>query len=118
MVFVQYVLPYLVTLAVGIISYFSAIRTCKLDNDIKIKEIQEKHKLDLENQKEMFKLEMEKINLQHQNELEKLKVESNNQLANSLASSYLTSVFSEPQKMETKIKELIEIGNKIKNDKK
>ena len=47
-VFIQYVLPYIVALLTavisGFISYFSAIKKCKLDNEIKIKEIQEQHK--------------------------------------------------------------------------
>ena len=74
--------------------------------------------MDLENQKEMFKLEMEKINLQHQNELEKLKIESNNQLTNNLTNSFMASIFSNPQDMEKRIRELIELGNKLGNDKK
>ncbi len=118
MIFVQYILPYLVALLTaicsGLITYFSAIKKCKLDNDVKIKEIQEQHKLDLENQKEMFKLEIDKINLQHQNELEKLKVESNNQLTNNLANSFMSSLFTNPQSIEN----LIELANKLNKNKK
>ena len=118
MFFVQYILPYIVTLitaiSTGLISYFSAIKKSKLDNDVKIKEIQEQHKLDLEIQKEIFKLEIEKINLQHQNELEKMKVDSNNQLTNNLANSFVNTLFQNPQN----IQDLIDLGNKLNKDKK
>ena len=117
MIFIQYVLPYIVTLLVaicsGIVSYYSAIKKSKLDNETKIKEIQEQHKLDLENQKELFKLEIDKINLQHQNELEKIKIESSNQLTNNIAAN-LMPLFLNPNNMES----LIELGNKINKDKK
>ena len=87
-------MPYIVALLTavisGFISYFSAIKRCKLDNEIRIKEIQEQHKLDLDNQKEMFKLEIEKINLQHQNEIEKMKLESQNQLNNNVVNAFLS----------------------------
>lgn len=93
-VFIQFVLPYIVALLTavisGFVSCFSAIKRCKLDNEIRIKEIQEQHKLDLDNQKEMFKLEIEKINLQHQNEIEKMKLESQNQLNNNVVNAFLS----------------------------
>lgn len=118
MFFVQYILPYIVTvimgLSTGLISYFSAIKKSKLNNDVKIKEIQEQHRLDLENQKEVFKLEIEKINLQHQNELEKMKVDSNNQLTNNFANSFVTTLFQNPQGIQA----LIDLGNKLNKDKK
>ena len=116
-IFIQYILPYVVTfltaLCSGLISYFSATKKCKLDNEVKIKEIQEQHKLDLENQKELFKLEIEKINLQHQNEMEKMKVDSNNQLTNNLASSLVTSLLQNPKG----IQDLIDLGNKVNKNK-
>lgn len=118
MFFVQYILPYIITIIMGVstglISYFSAIKKSKLDNDVKIKEIQEQHKLDLENQKEIFKLEIEKINLQHQNELEKMKVDSNNQLTNNLANSFVNTLLKNPQA----IQDLIDLGNKLNKNKK
>ena len=118
MFFVQYILPYIVTIVMGIttglISYFSAIKKSKLDNDVKIKEIQEQHKLDLENQKEIFKLEIEKINLQHQNELEKMKVDSNNQLTNSVANTFLNSFLTNPASFN----EFVSLADKFKKDKK
>ena len=118
MFFVQYILPYVVTVVTavftGFISYFSAIKKCKLDNDIKIKEIQEQHKLDLENQKEIFKLEIDKINLQHQNDLEKMKVDSNNQLTNSVASTFLNSFLTNP----TTFNDFVALADKLNKDKK
>lgn len=117
MIFVQYVLPYLVTLLVaicsGTISYYSAIKKSKLDNETKIKEIQEQHKLDLENQRELFKLEIDKINLQHQNELEKIKIESSNQLTNNLAAGIMPLLSNAKN-----IKDLMELKNKINKDSK
>ncbi|MDE6946344.1 MAG: hypothetical protein K2P14_04075 [Anaeroplasmataceae bacterium] len=114
MIFVQYVLPYIVALITaicsGLISYFLAIKKCKLDNEVKIKEIQEQHKLDLENQKELFKLEIEKINLQHQNEIERMKVDSNNQLTNNFANSFFTTMLSNPNSLES----LLDLANKFK----
>lgn len=116
MIFVQYVLPYLITLVVavvsGFISYFSAIKKCKLDNEVKIKEIQEQHKLDLDNQKEMFKLEIEKINLQHQNEIEKIKLESQSQLTNNLTSTLLNSILAKPDTLN----DIISLANKLKKN--
>ena len=116
MFFVKYILPYVVTLVTavftGLISYFSAIKKCKLDNDVKIKEMQEQHKLDLESQKEIFKLEIEKINLQHQNELEKMKIDSNNQLTNNLANSFMTTLFQNPKN----IQDLMDLGKNINKD--
>ena len=117
MIFIQYVLPYLAALITalisGLVTYFSAIKKCALDNEIKIKSIREQCKLDLEKQKELFKLEIDKINLQHQNELEKLKVESNNQLTNSLSEGIVSILFSNPQKL----KDLIDFTDKLNNKK-
>ncbi len=98
--FLPYIVSILCALISGVASYCVARKQAKSD----MKKLEKQFALDLEKERELFKMEKEKMEIEHRYQMELKQKELDSALGNSLMSSVMTEVYEESRYSETNSK--------------
>lgn len=90
--FLPYIVSIVSSLVAGISSYFVARKQAKED----IKQIEKRYELDIEKEKELFRMEKEKMEINYRHQLELQKKESENKLGEVFMDKVMTEVMKSP----------------------
>lgn len=90
--FLPYIVSILCALISGVASYCVARKQAKSD----MKKLEKQFALDLEKERELFKMEKEKMEIEHRYQMELKQKELDSALGNSLMSSVMTEAMKNP----------------------
>lgn len=104
-------LPYIVSIVSAVISgcasYFISRKQFKED----LKRLEKQHELDIEKEREMFKIEKEKMELEHQYKMELLQKEAENKMGSEIINTLFSKAMDNPE-IQNQLSQGIKRGNR------
>lgn len=90
-------LPYIVTILCAVISGFASYSASRKQSKADIQKLQKQHELDIEKERELFKIEKEKMEIQHKYELELKQKELENAIGGSVVNTVFSKAMESPE---------------------
>ena len=91
------ILPYIVSIVTAIISGMASYVVSKRKFKEDIKRLEKKHELDIEKEREHFKMEKEKMELEHNYQIELMKKEAENKIGGDVINTIVSTVMQNPE---------------------
>ena len=107
-------LPYVVSVICAAIAGFASYAVARKQTKADMQKLEKQHELDIEKEREIFKMEKEKMEIEHRHQLELLQKEYENTLGASLTNTLISETMKMPE-VRQQINQGIKNGTKRKS---
>ena len=107
-------LPYIVSIVTAIISGIASYMASKKQFKEDIKRLEKQHELDIEKERELFKIEKEKIEIEHKHQIELIQKEAESKINSDIMKTLFTEAMKNPD-VQRQISQGTRNGNRRNN---
>lgn len=93
---INIILPYIVSIVSSLIAGFSSYSVARKQAKEDIKQIEKRHELDIEKERERFQLEKEKMEINYKHQLELLNKEAENKMSAGIMDKFMAEIMKNP----------------------